>query len=63
MMIFIENGGAFGGSGLPKLQRGYSDQKRHYFKELSRIIFKNIRDLESNFDFKKLIERQKEIEK
>jgi hypothetical protein len=39
----------------PNLNRGYSDQKRTYFKGLSSAIFKNLRDLEAEFDFKNLI--------
>jgi hypothetical protein len=49
-MMIINEEGALGG--MPILRRGYSDQKRHYFKELSSIIFKNLRELESGFDFK-----------
>jgi hypothetical protein len=47
----------------PELNRGYSEQKRDYFKGLSSIIFSNLELLEVEFDFKKLIQEQKEIER
>ncbi len=47
----------------PGLLRGYSDQKRHYFKGLSSLIFRHFRKLEADFDFRRLIQEQKEIQK
>lgn len=47
----------------PNLNRGYSDQKRSYFKGLSSVIFKNMQELEAEFDFKNLIQQQRQLEK
>lgn len=47
----------------PNLHRGYSDQKRSYFKGLSSAIFKNLKELEAEFDFKHLILQQRQLDK
>ena len=40
---------------IPELTRGYSEQKRCYFKGLSSVIFNHLQRLEKDFDFKHLI--------
>lgn len=48
---------------LPVFSKGFSAQKRQIFKGLSSVIFKEFQALEKEFDFKKLIEAQKELER
>ena len=50
-------------AGTPSLSRGYSAQKRQVFKGLSSVIFKELIALEKEFDFKKHIEAQREMER